>query len=189
RLRSDISGLDAAAETLLQRARDASDAFTRAKLAMEAVDNQRRRGALQDMLRGVDASGRGVSPRWPLARLEADLDTALSRIVLRATGDEEWRNILSGQLADSGFTVNDGGDYTVALTVDDSAMTRDGWHWLRGTVALNISGPDGRALGQHRWNVKVSATDAGTAATRFRDEVAKRLGEEGRAAILGIVRK
>ncbi|HEX7029900.1 MAG TPA: LPP20 family lipoprotein [Gammaproteobacteria bacterium] len=189
RLREDIGGLDAAAETLMNRARAADDAFTRAKLALETVENQRQRGALQDMLRAVDAGGRGVPPRWPLAELEADLDVALSRIVLRAEGDDAWRTLLAGQLADSGFTVNGSGDYAVRLIVDDNAMKRDGWHWLRGTAALDVTGPDGRSLGQQRWNVKASATDAGTAETRFREQVAEVIAREGRDAILGIVRE
>lgn len=187
RLRQDIGGLDAAAEILMHRARAADDAFTRAKLALEVVENQQQRAALQDMLRAVDASGRGIPARWPLAKLEADLDVALSRIVLRAEGDGQWRTLLGGQLADSGFTVSETGDYAVQLIVDDTAMKRDGWHWMRGAVVLDVTGPDGRSLGQQRWNIKASATDAGTAATRFREQVAATLGREGRNAILGIV--
>ncbi|HEX6930166.1 MAG TPA: LPP20 family lipoprotein [Gammaproteobacteria bacterium] len=188
-LREDIGGLDAAAEMLLNRARAANDALTRAQLALGVVENQRQRAALQDMLRAVDASGRGVPPRWPLAQLEADLDVALSRIVLRAEGDEEWRTLLAGQLADSGFTVNESGDYGVRLIVDANTMKRDDWHWRRGVAVLDVTGPGGRSLGQQRWNIKASATNAGTAKTRFREQVADTLGREGRSAILGIVKK
>ncbi|MBW3567484.1 MAG: LPP20 family lipoprotein [Proteobacteria bacterium] len=188
RLRQDINGLDAAAESLLSRARAANDNFTRAQLALAVVDNQRRRAALQSMLRAVDATGSGVSPRWPLAQLEADLRTALSRITLRAEGEGPWRNILAGQLADSGFTISDNGEYTVSLAADENAIKRDGWHWLRANLILDVKGPGGVSLGQQRWELKESATDAGTAEMRLREKAATIIGREGRDAILEIVK-
>lgn len=188
RLRQDIGGLDAAAESLLNRARASSDNFTRAQLALEVVDNQRRRSALQGMLRAVDATGSGVPPRWPLAQLEADLRTALSRITLRAEGKEPWQNILAGQLADSGFTISDNGEYTVSLAADENAIKRDGWHWLRANLVLDVKGPGGVSLGQQRWELKESATDAGTAQMRLREKAATIIGREGRDAILKIVK-
>src|SRR5690606_22333854 len=105
RLRQDISALDAAAETLLNRTQAARDPFTRAGLAMSMIDNQRRRAAFQGMLRAVDASGNGMPPRWSLAQLEADLQDTLSKITLRAEGDAPWREMLAGVLADAGFSV------------------------------------------------------------------------------------
>lgn len=188
RLRQDIGGLDAAAETLLNRARAAGDDFKRAQLALEAVENQRRRAALQDMLRAVDASGSGIVPRWALAQLEADLRTALSRITLRAEGKSPWQSMLAGQLADSGFEVSDSGQYAVNLSADENAIKRDGWHWLRAILILDVKGPDGRSLGQQRWELKESATDAGTAEMRLREKAASILGSEGRDAILKIVK-
>lgn len=188
RLRQDISGLDAAAESLLGRARSSSDDFNRAQLALEVVENQRRRAALQDMLRAVDASGRGIAPRWPLAQLEADLRTALSRITLRAEGESPWRTILAGQLADSGFEVSDSGQYTVSLGADENAIKRDGWHWLRAVLVLDVKGPNGRSLGQQRWELKESATDASTAEMRLHEKAASIIGNEGRDAILKIVK-
>lgn len=188
RLRQDIGGLDAAAESLLGRARAASDDFTRAQLALEVVENQRRRAVLQDMLRAVDASGTGIALRWPLAQLEADLKSALSRITLRAEGKSPWKSILAGQLADSGFEVNDSGQYTVTLNADENAIKRDGWHWLRANLVLDVKGPDGRSLGQQRWELKESATDAGTAEMRLHQKAASIIGSEGRDAILKIVK-
>ncbi|HEX6928871.1 MAG TPA: LPP20 family lipoprotein [Gammaproteobacteria bacterium] len=188
RLRQDISGLDAAAETLLNRARAAGDDFRRAQIALDVVENQQRRAALQDALRAVDPTGTGVAPRWPLAQLQADLRVALSRITLNPQGEEPWRGILAGQLADSGFQVSDSGMYNVLLTVDESATKRGDWHWLRGIMVLDVKAPDGRSLGQQRWELKESATDAGTAEMRLREKVAANLAREGRDAILKIVR-
>lgn len=188
RLRQDVSGLDAAAESLLSRARAATDDFKRAQFALDAVENQRRRAALQGMLRAVDASGMGIAPRWPLAQLEADLRTALSRITLRAEGESPWQSMLAGQLADSGFEVSDSGQYTVNLSAEENAIKRDGWYWLRAILVLDVKGPDGRSLGQQRWELKESATDAATAKMRLREKAATILGSEGRDAILKIVK-
>jgi len=188
RLRQDVSGQDAAAEALLNRARATNDNFTRAQLALEVVENQRRRAALQSMLRAVDATGNGVSPRWPLAQLEADLKTALSRITLRTEGEAPWQAMLAGQLADSGFTISESGEYTVLLTANENAIKRDGWHWLRANLVLDVKGPGGRSLGQQRWELKESATDAGTAEMRLHETAAAILGKEGRDAILKIVK-
>lgn len=188
RLRQDVGALDAAAEVLMNRARAANDAFTRATIALDVVENQRQRAALDGMLRAVAPTGSGMPPRWPLAELEADLDVALSRITLRADGEPGWRELLAGQLADSGFTVSPSGEYTVRLDVDATPSRQDGWHWLRGVAVLDVTAPDGRSLGQQRFAVKASATDEGTAQTRFREDIARHLHDEGRAAILAIVR-
>ena len=188
RLRQDISGMDAAAATLLNRARATDDNFSRAQLALEVVENQRRRAVMQDMLRAVDPTGNGVAPRWPLAQLEADLQTALSRITLQPEGSSPWRDILAGQLADSGFTISEHGEYVVRLTADENAIKRDGWHWLRTNLVLDIKNAEGRSLGQQRWEIKESATDAGTAEMRVREKAAAILGREGRDAVLKIVR-
>lgn len=189
RLRSDINGLDSAAEVLVNRARVAEDAFTRAKLALEVVENQRRRAALQEMLRAVDPTGRGVAPLWPLARLEADLRIALSRITLDTAGEPEWQQLLAGQLADSGFQVSTSGDYEVRLDVKHNVVRRDGWYWVRGVAVLGVTGADGASLGQKRWEFKESATDESTAMMRFREAVAATLARDGRDAVLGIVRE
>ena len=188
RLRQDVSGLDAAAETLLNRARASNDNFTRAQLALEVVENQRRRAALQGMLRAVDATGMGVAPRWPLAKLEADLQTALSRITLQAQGKAPWRDIAAGQLADSGFTISESGEYIVKLSADENAIKRDGWHWLRANLVMDVQTRDGRSLGQQRWEIKESATDPATAEMRVREKAAGIIARDGRDAILKMVR-
>lgn len=189
RLRSDISGLDSATETLMNRARVAEDAFTRAQLALEVVEIQRRRDALQEMLRAVDPSGRGEPARWPLARLEADLRTALARITLDTSGEPKWQQMLAGQLADSGFQVSSSGEYDVRLDVTPDVSRRDGWYWVRGVAVLDVTGPYGVSLGQKRWEFKESATDRATAMMRFEEAVADTLAREGRDAIIGIVRQ
>lgn len=188
RLRQEISSLDAAAESMLQAARNSDDAFAKAKLAIGVVGNQRQRATAQSMLQAVDATGRGVPPRWPLGQLEADLETALSRITLRASGEGEWQPILAGKLAGAGFSVADDGPYAARLTVDVVEMPQQrGWHWRRAVAVLDISGPQGRSLGQHRWEFKESATDPGTAEFRLREAVGKKLDQESRSAILGII--
>lgn len=189
RLREDISSMDAAADSMLSAARRSDDDFEKAGIAQRVVDNQRRRAVLQSMLQAVDATGRGVPPRWPLGRLEADLRTALSRITLKAEASESWQDLLAGSLGDSGFTVSPSGEYSANLEVKTAELpTRNGWYWKRAVVSLRLSGPDGESLGQQRWELKESASDPQTLDLRLRQSVADILETEGRAAIIGTVR-
>lgn len=189
RLREDISSMDASADSMLAAARRSNDDFEKAGIAQRVVDNQRRRAVLQSMLQAVDATGRGVPPRWPLGRLEADLRTALSRITLQAVAADEWQDLLAGSLGDSGFTVSPQGEYTARLEVETAELPkRNGWFWKRAVVSLRISGPAGESLGQQRWELKESASDPQTVNLRLRQKVADILESEGREAIIGTVR-
>lgn len=188
RLRQEISGLDSAADSLMARARATDDPFLKAKIAIDVVENQRKRAAAQSMLQAVDATGRGIEPRWSVAELEADLATALSRIELRADGTDSWKSMIAGKLADSGFSVVESGPYVARLSVDIVELPkRQGWHWRRAVAVLDISGPGDRSLGQQRWEFKESATDVGTVEFRLKEAVAGKLDQEVRNAILNIV--
>ncbi|HEX7048495.1 MAG TPA: LPP20 family lipoprotein [Gammaproteobacteria bacterium] len=188
RLRQEVSGLDAGAESLLARARATDDAFLKAKLAIDVVENQRKRAAAQSMLQAVDVTGRGIAPRWPLAELEADLATALSRIALRAEGNGDWKSIIAGQLADTGFSVVESGPYVATLSVEIVEMPkRQNWYWRRAVAVLDITGPGARSLGQQRWEFKESATDVGTVEFRLKEAIAGKLAQDVRGAVLGIV--
>ncbi len=138
---------------MMQRARQASDPFLKAKLGLDIIDNQRKRAALQSMLQAVDATGRGVPPQWSLAELEADLATTLSRVELRAEGEDPWRDMLAGTLSDTGFTVVESGPYETRLSVNVNAQARpvvlasrrrragyQPWRRIAGTASLGIQG-------------------------------------------------
>lgn len=188
RLRTDINGLDRGATSMMQRARQASDPFLKAKLGLDIIDNQRKRAALQSMLQAVDATGRGVPPQWSLAELEADLATTLSRVELRAEGEDPWRDMLAGTLSDTGFTVVESGPYETRLSVNIVEMPKRGqWFWRRAVAVLDINRGE-ESLGQHRWEFKESATDVGTVDFRLREAIAKKLDDEVRAAVLDTVR-
>ncbi|MDX1443864.1 MAG: LPP20 family lipoprotein [Gammaproteobacteria bacterium] len=188
RLRTDINGLDRAAQSMMQRARSSNDPFLKAKLAMDIVENQRERAALQSMLQAVDATGRGIPPQWSLAELEADLQTTLSRIELKAEGEQPWQDMLAGTLSDVGFTVVESGPFVTRLSVDIVEMPKRGqWFWRRAVAVLDIN-RGGESLGQHRWEFKESATDVGTVEFRLREAIAKKLDEEVRGAVLDTIR-
>lgn len=188
RLRTDINGLDRAASAMMQRARASSDPFLKAKLALDIVENQRRRAALQSMLQAVDSTGRGIPPQWSVAELEADLQTTLARIELRAEGEQPWQDMLAGTLSDTGFTVVESGPFATRLSVDIVELPKRGqWFWRRAVAVLDITRGE-ESLGQHRWEFKESATDVGTVDFRLREAVAKKLDEEVRAAVLDTVR-
>lgn len=188
RLRTEINGLDRAANSMMQRARDAADPFSKAKLALDIIDNQERRAVLQSMLQAVDATGRGIPPQWSLAELEADLQAMLARIRLAAEGEDPWRAMLAGTLSDNGFSVVESGEYTVELSVDVVELPRRAqWFWRRGVAVLDISRGEA-SLGQQRWEFKESATDPQSADMRLREAIARKLDAEVRSAVLDTVR-
>lgn len=189
RLRQDLSALDTAAEAMLAQARLTDDAFHKAAYAIRVVENQRERAMVYSMLQGVSPTGGAQAPLWPLAKLEADLRTALARIELRAEGEELWQQMLAGELADTGFTVRPDGDYVARLDVDVIELPkRDGWYWRRAEAVLVIAGLDGEAKGEARKSFKQSATDAATAEMRLREDIADWLRAESRPLVIGIVR-
>lgn len=190
RLRQEISDLDMGAEKMMARARSTDDVFLKAKLAIDVVENQRKRAGVQSMLQAVDATGRGIAPRWSLGELEADMATMLSRIELRPGGNGDWKTMIAGKLADAGFSVVESGPYVANLSVNVVEMPqRQGWHWRRAVAVLDITGPGERSLGQQRWEFKESATDIGTVEFRLKEAIASKLDQEARNAILDIVSK
>lgn len=188
RLRETISRLDASAQSMLTAARSTDDAFRKAEIALRVVENQRERAVVQSMLQAVDVTGRGVPAKWNLGELEADMMTALRRIELNAKGDAGWESVLRGVLSDSGFTVNNSGAYTVTLEVDIAELPkRNNWFWRRAVAVMTMTGADGEALGQQRWEFKESASDVATVELRLREAVAKRLRDESRDTLLGMI--
>lgn len=190
RLRQDIAALDAAAEVMLANARRTDDAFDKAGLAIRVVENQRERALLHSTLQAVSPVGGAKAPLWSLAKLEADMRTALARIELRAEGEGAWQRMLAGELADAGFKVKPDGAFAARLDVEVIELPpREGWYWRRAEAVFSIAGPDGEAKGETRKSFKQSATDAATVSLRLREDIAAWLRAESRPLVIGIVKK
>ena len=190
-LRQQISDLDASTRSYLNQSQASNDLFVKIANATRAVDAQTTRTGLQQELQVVDITGRGMPPIWPLGQLQADRSALLARlkITAAATGQDAdaVQPILAGALANAGFTVAGGGDYTMTANLNyaNLALRGDGWYWITGTLQVTLEANNGgQAHGVHRWEVKVSATDPQLVHQRLMDQIALDLNTDIQATIL-----
>jgi LPP20 lipoprotein len=190
-LRQQISDLDASTRSYLNQSQANSDLFVKIANATRAVDAQTTRTGLQQELQVVDIAGRGMPPIWPLGQLQADRSALLARlkITAAATGQdaEAVQTILAGALADAGFTVAGGGDYTMTANLNyaNLSLRGDGWYWITGSLQVTlVANNGGQAHGVRRWEVKVSATDPQLVHQRLMDQIALDLNTDIQATIV-----
>jgi len=188
-LRQQIGDLDAGTTAYLNQAQNSSDLFDKITAAGQAVDAQETRTGLQHALQVVDATGMGIPPNWPLAKLQADRAALLKQFQVSATADgrnpEAVKKLLAGALGDAGFTVVDGAPYTMTANLDAADLQpQGGWYWITGTLQVTLNG-SGRAHGVRRWDLKVSGTDPQLAEQRLMDQVAQYLQSDIQGTVLG----
>lgn len=178
-LRAQIADLDVSTRAWISQAQASSDLLTKISAATHAIDAQSERAELQSQLQVVDVTGRGVPAPWSLGKLAADQAALLARLKINVTADgehaAELRKLLAGALANAGFTVGDGGDYTMNAHLDYMTLPpRDGWYWITGALQVSLDG-GGHAHGVRRWQLKVSGTDPALAQQRLMDAVEEQL--------------
>ncbi|HET7673929.1 MAG TPA: LPP20 family lipoprotein [Gammaproteobacteria bacterium] len=187
-LRTEIASLDANTRSWLNQARTSTDLLTKIAAATHAVTAQTTRAGLQQELAVVDITGHGVPSPWALGKLQADKAALLARLKITPAADggdaAELRQLLAGALANAGFTVGDGGDYTMTAHLDYMTLPpRDGWYWISGTLQLSLDGA-GHAHGVRRWKLKVSGTDAALVKQRLMDAVAQDFSNDIQATVM-----
>lgn len=193
RLRAQLNELDGATRAHIETARNSTDLIARIGAADRAVDAQLERRAVQRVLQVVDVTGVGVAPPWNLGKLLDDRDALLKRLRIApqaaAGSPADLEQLLSGGLAAAGFLHAPGEQASYVLDGEFQPTTfkdAEGWHWVRGTLAVSLREQDGGAVrGTQRWNIKVSARDTATAQQRARDRIATVLRTELRDAIIG----
>jgi len=195
RLRQDIEQLDKATMKSIAASRASDDALTQAGFAAQALMAQQQRAAYQKMASIIDLSGRGVTPRWQLAQLESDLDSLLGRIHIQAvslTADKTGQaltSVLTGALTVAGITPGDenNSDYilTGQLELTDLGL-RDGWHWQRASVQIELTDKTGGQLrGNQSWNkLKAAGLDSSIARQRLLKQVEETLKNDLRQTLI-----
>ncbi len=192
-LRDEIRELDARTAREVDRARASRDVLAAIAAASRAVEAQEARRDLQSVLRVIDRGGRGIPPPWPLARLAADRDALMDRIVLEARAEEEdageLARRLSAALSRAGFRVARAGqeaDYVVTVRLDlDDLGRREGWFWKKGTLTLSLRDAQGRVRGVRDWDIKQAGREPLLAQRRVMDQVSRILDDSLRDAITG----
>ena len=64
-------------------------------------------------------------------------------------------------------------------------MNKEGWYWLRGTLAVRLTDPDGTILGNKSWPLKVSSVQQSQLNERMLAEIDRKLKSELKSAVLG----
>jgi hypothetical protein len=188
-LRQQIGDLDAGTAAALNQAQGSNDLFDKISAAGEAVDSQQTRAGLQKELQVVDPSGMGIPSSWSLAKLQADRSALLKQMQIAAAADGRdgpaVKKMLAGALADSGFTVADGANYTMTADLDYSDLPpQGGWYWISGTLQVTMNGADSRAHGVRRWDLKASGSNEQLAQQRLMDQVAQYLNRDVQGTVL-----
>lgn len=203
-LRQEIASRDEAIGRQLDAARASQDALQRAGHAGRAVELARQRSGFEQSLRVVDLAGRGVDSPFSLARLQADLEQQLPRVVLNPTvvtsealDASALLTVLKGAIAGAGFVAgseitgnasgdtSDAGGYTLRLRTRLDGQDIDGWFWLRGNLELTLSDASGRVRGSKAWPLKLSAQEESAANGRALLAIEQLLQRELRVAVLG----
>lgn len=193
-LRQQINQLDEDTRNYIEQSQKNSDLFLKIAAAQLAVQSQQGRATLQQSLRIVDASGRGLEPLWSSSKLRADLDELLKRVrlALQVTEDSPpgLQEIVAGALAQSGFLIEAGQnpDFVLQARMNLTDLgLQDGWYWQRGNLEITLSETtNGRVRGAKRWSVKGNAADRETAIKRTLDQVDRVLKQELRSAVIGL---
>lgn len=193
-LRQQINDLDAATRRYLDQARASDDLLAKINAGAQAVEAQQARAALQQSLRVVDVTGRGLEPEFNVSQLRADLAGLLKRfrIEARASADspDGFQEVVQGATAAAGFDVASGKpDYVLEgrLQLNDLGKI-EGFHWQRGTLELTLlDAATNSVRGSQRWPIKASARDRASSIERAVDEANKILRAELRATVVGFM--
>jgi hypothetical protein len=191
-LRQAILQQDRATEREIALAKQQGDLFNQIGHASRALDLQQSRYSEQRMLKIIDPTGIGVPPVYNLAVLQTDRDSLLQRVSIHAqvknnsiTGLD---GIVEGAIANAGFTSTPLKQANYLLDTDlqvHSFRDDKGWYWYRGSLQIDLrAASSGKSIGNHRWDIKVSAVNSDTALQRVRDAVNNTLNRELRNVIV-----
>lgn len=189
-IRDEMNRLDREIAFTMANVDSQQDPLIKIANLQDAINMQSERMALQKSLKIIDLKGRGKPSSWNTAELKHQQERALRALKISGVVTEdsigELERVLHGAMAYAGFE-NDSASagYTLASSmVTEDVMQRQGWYWLRGTLNLRLTKPDGTVMGNKSWPLKVSALQQGQLDARIRAEVDKTLKRELKATVL-----
>jgi hypothetical protein len=186
-LRRRIVELDEATAARIEAAREAPGPLAAFGAATRAVELQRERTGLQHNLQVVALAGRGVTPAYSLARLEADRRALAGKVVIRVVAPEAGlADQVAAAVGGAGFRTQGKAGYRLEARLDIAELgERERWYWLAGTLEVVLRAADGRVLGRHEWRLRQAATRTELARQRLRAEVVETLDRELEARLIG----
>lgn len=173
------------------------DPLRRTGFLAKALRAQKQRQYLQQSMRTVDVTGRGIKPVWDVVRIEADLEEQLKQLKIQPAGvsdDKAERqamvNLLTGGLKTAGLTPADSNraDYLLKgkLTIAPKRLPNN---WVSGQGVLHIELAEkiaGLGRGEKRWEIEMPGLDEETAARRVTEKAEFTLKKEMRNVLLEI---
>lgn len=191
RLGGEIREADRYAQAMITRAGQTNTPFAKARALFAAQTALIERAKFQRDLQIVDATGRGIPPRWTVEDLDARIDEQLIRMRVDTEVVQDpvggFDKALQAGLAGAGMKYDPAGaDYRLAGSLDVKDLgLKDGWYWYRGALEVNlVAKADGKTLASRRWPLKASGQSRDQARVRLQDQVAARLNNELRPALL-----
>ncbi len=156
-----------------------------------AIEMQNQRISLQDKLKIIDLNGKGKPSSWNLAELTEQQQQILRSLNMKAVvivdSVGELDKVLQGAMANAGFTQSStSAGYALSASMEtQNAMQKQGWYWLRGTLDVRLSNPEGTVIGNKSWPLKVSALQQNQLNQRMLTEIDNVLKSELKNAVLG----
>ena len=189
-MRDEMRRLDEETRVELTRSEGQPDGLLAMAALNQAVNLQREREALQKTLKVIDLSGKGAPEQWNMAELRGKLETQLQalRIATHVEADSTGKldQILRSAMANAGFpAAGNESAYTLVADLDVQDLgLREGWYWLRGKLSVKLIEANGKIRGRKEWPMKVSALQRNDAESRMMTQVAQKLDQEIKPAML-----
>jgi len=191
-IRGEMDRLDKETDFELSNVESKPNPLLKVAVYQRVLGLQEKRDTLQKTLKVIDLSGQGSKSKWNRADLRARMEASLSALNMRpkilqdTTGGLD--KLLKGAMSKSGFPESStaSNSYLLAAGLEmQSPFVKQDWHWLRATLTLRLTSPEGKVLGNKTWPLKVSSGNQGTLNSRMMSKVEKMLNQQLKATIMG----
>lgn len=191
-IRAEIKRFDKEADFELNSIEAKSNPLQKVAVYQRVLASQSKRDALQKTLKIIDLSGQGVAAKWNRAELREKLEASLSALTMKSNVLRDdiggVAKLLKGAMAKSGFAESSGSSkgYTLSVGLETlPAFFKQDWHWLRGTLTLQLISADGSVQGNKTWPLKTSASSQQQLKSRMLEKVEKKLNQMLKETVLG----
>jgi hypothetical protein len=192
-LRSQIQMLDTNTQDFLKSGHESSDPLTKMGIMALAWRSQQLRTALQESMRDVDLTRRGIESQWELESLRKEINTLLVNLKIYPSGvagdanAQLMSNTLNSALktADLKPTTEKQADYLLSATVDVAIIgERNGWAVGQGTIKLVLADKENKTRGSKEWIIEIPGLDEEAARRRVMEKSEYTLKREMRNSLI-----
>ncbi len=185
-LRGDINEKNHQIMSLIDSATNSQDAFHALGLLLKAKKHARSRSELNEYLRVVNRTGKGIASSVGASDIDAQLNKLQRsiKISVSSTGTESEKlmEYASGVLGEAGFLadIGEASDFILKVSLrDNKPFTKDGWIWIRALLAISlVNSSDNSVKGSHEWKIKQSAREEQSARSRLINKSGKLLDDQ-----------